>query len=43
MPTGMGVADPKVAIRVGGKVNKVGQCITYLSLAEKSRRNKLVL
>ena len=41
MPTGMGVANPKLAIRVGGKLNKVGHYITHLSLAEKSRRNKL--
>ena len=41
MPTGMRVADPKLAIRVGVKLNKVGHCITHLSLATKSMRNKL--
>ena len=41
MPTSMGVADPKLVIRVGGKLNKAGHCITQLSLAEKSMRNKL--
>ena len=41
MSTGMGVANPKFAIRLGGKLNKVRHCITHLSLAEKSMRNKL--
>ena len=41
MSTGMGVVDPKFAIMVGGKLNKVGNCITHLSLAKNSMRNKL--
>ena len=41
MPTGMGVADPKLAIEVGRKLNKAGHCTTHLNLAEKSMRNKL--
>ena len=40
IPIGMRVADPKLAIRVGGKLNKAGHCITHLSLAKKSMRNK---
>ena len=43
MPTGMRVADPKLAIRVGEKLNKVGHCTSHLNLAEKSMRNKLWL
>ena len=41
MPAGMGVANPKLAIWVGGKLNKDGYCTTHLNLAEKSMRNKL--
>ena len=41
MSTSMGVADLKLAIGVGGKLNKVGCCTTHLNLAEKSMRNKL--
>ena len=41
MSTGMGVADPKLAIRIGRKLNKAGHCTTHLNLAEKSMRNKL--
>ena len=40
MPTDMGVADLKLAIRVSGKLNKAER-ITHLSLANKSMRNKL--
>ena len=40
-PTGMRVVDPKLAIGVGGKLNKVEHCTTHLNLAEKSMRNKL--
>ena len=41
MPTSMGVVNPKLAIRVCGKLNKAGHCITHLSLVEKLMRNKL--
>ena len=41
MPTSMRVADPKLAIRVGGEANKARHCTTHLNLAEKSMRNKL--
>ena len=41
MPTDMGVANPKLAIGVGGELNKAGHCTTHLNLAEKSMRNKL--
>ena len=41
MPIGMGVADPKLVIGVGGKLNKTEHCTTHLNLAEKSMRNKL--
>ena len=41
MSTGMGVANLKLAIRIGRKLNKAGHCITHLNLAEKSMRNKL--
>ena len=41
MPTGMRVVDPKLTIRVGGKLNKARHCITHLSLAEKSLTNKM--
>ena len=41
MPTDMGVADPKLAIRVGRELNKTGHCTTHLNLVEKSMRNKL--
>ena len=41
MPIGMGVADPKLAIGVGGKLNKARHYTTHLNLAKKSMRNKL--
>ena len=41
MLIGMEVDDPKLAIRVGGELNKAGHCITHLNLVEKSMRNKL--
>ena len=41
MPTGMGVADPKLAIGVDGKLNKARHCTTHLNLVEKSMRKKL--
>ena len=41
LPTGMRVADTKLAIGVGEKLNKVGHFTTHLNLAEKSMRNKL--
>ena len=41
MATGMGVANPKLDIGVGRKLNKAGHCPTPLSLSEKSMRNKL--
>ena len=41
MPTDMGVVDSKLAIRVGGKLNKAEHCIAHLNLAKKSMRNKL--
>ena len=41
MPTGMGVVDAKLAIGVGGELNKAGHCTTHLNLVEKSMRNKL--
>ena len=41
MPTGMVVADPKLAKGVSGNLNKAGHCTTHLNLAKKSMRNKL--
>ena len=41
MPTSMGVADSKLAIGVGRKVNKAEHCTTHLNLTEKSMRSKL--
>ena len=41
MPIGMGVANPKLDTGVGGDLKKVRHCTTHLSLAEKSKRNKL--
>ena len=43
MPTGIGVADPKLAIRVGRKLNKVGHCTTHLNLAEKSMKKQAMV
>ena len=37
----MGVVDPKLAIGIGEKLNKVGHCTTHSNLAEKLMRNKL--
>ena len=41
MPTGMGVVDPKLAMRVSGELNKAGHCTTHLNLDDKLMRNKL--
>ena len=41
MPIGMRVADQKLAIGVGGELNKAGHYTTHFNLAEKSMRNKL--
>ena len=42
MPIGMGVANLKLSIGVGGELNKAGHCTTHLNLAKKSMRNKLL-
>ena len=41
MPNGIRVADPKIAIGLGGELNKDGHCTTHLNLVEKSMRKKL--
>ena len=41
MPIGMEIANPKLAIEVGGNLNKARHCTNHLNLAKKSMRNKL--
>ena len=41
MPTGMRVVNPKLAIGVGGELNKARHFTTHLNLAKKSMRNNM--